>query len=448
MKPAHYAPEAEDMVIGVFAEYPDTWPTIQTELTEEDFYQPKARRAFAIAAEIDRQRNPVDGFTVSEFAIRTGEPEVAVYVQECATQAIGRASIKSYCRVVREKKIERDLMSLARWQFNLATSSEPLGERLAQVQEKAYALGKRHVVSADEVSAIADDVLRELATRDGSKLVGINSGFRCIDDRWGGLRNGALIVLAGRPAMGKTTLAINIAEHVAINGYRVLVFSLEMGSAELVEKIISSQAGVFYADLSTGEAFRNHVQIDRVQNTMPRIKGMDMVINSNGGITMSQIRAESRRHSGKKRVDLIVIDYLQLINGNPKHSAYERISEITRGMKQMAVELNCPVILLSQLNRKCDERPYGSNQPVMSDLRDSGTIEQDADLVAFVYRDVVYNEHTMSPHIAELITAKNRKGVPGTDYMRAELDRSRFADHEGPKPQYISVEEPKRRREF
>ncbi len=443
MNHAHFSAEAEDMVIGVFAEHPETWPLIAGELEAVDFWQPKARLAFEAAAELDRRRESVDGFAVSEDLIRRGEHDAAVYVQHCAAEAIGKSSIRSYCKVVREKKIERDMIAMANWQADLARKSGPLSERLADIQQKAYALGKRHVVNADEVSGIADNVFRELASREGTKLVGISSGFDVIDSRWGGLRKGSLIVVAGRPAMGKTTLALNIAEAVAGSGKRVMVFSLEMGSGELIEKMISSQGGVFFSDLTDGSAFRNHTQIERAQQAVQRIKSMDMVIQSNGGITMAQIRAECRR--SRKAIDLVVIDYLQLINGNPKHSAYERISEITRGMKQMAVELECPVILLSQLNRRCDERPYGSNQPVMSDLRDSGTIEQDADIVAFVYRDVVYNEHSMAPNIAEVITAKNRKGVPGTDYLRAELDRSRFMPHDGPKPQYIPVEAKKAR---
>lgn len=430
--------DAEFMVIGAIAAFPACWPDVVNCLAADDFFRRVNQQAFEYALELDRRNRAVDGVMISSFANDQGDVETAIHVQEAANACLSAANVLAYARVVREKRIEREMLAASYEIGKLAYEGNALEDKLGMVQKIAYEIGVDG--SGDDavhVSSVLSDVVRSLGERSSGVPLGASTGFQALDFRWGGLRKSNLIVLAGRPAMGKTTLALNIIENVCAAGGRALVFSLEMDSEELVEKTISSVGGIFYKDLNTAEFFNNAEQRDRYDRVIPKIRDFDLTLEDRGGITLSQIRAKARKHASEKPIDLIVVDYLQLVQGSDsKQSIYERVTEITRGFKQLAKDLSCPVLLLSQLNRKCDERPYGKNRPIMSDLRDSGSIEQDADIVAFVYRDVIYNETTNAPHIAEVITAKQRKGIVGTDYFREDFKHSRFQDYAGQKPDY------------
>jgi len=441
MKELPRSEEAESMVIGCIAEFPATWPDLANELDEQDFVGALPRRAYGMAVELDRRGDAVDGLTLKNMALASNQPEVALYIEDCALNVTGPSNIIAYAKVLRVKRIERQLLVASKQLVQLAYDIEPLKDRLASAQSLLLDLGVDKPPEAAPIKIVAARVLGSMEDRRTRPVIGLSTGFKDLDVRWGGFRQSSLIIVAGRPAMGKTTFALNMAENVAANGGRVMVFSLEMDAEELTEKTMSSRAGVFYSDISTGKFLDNTEQSARLSNAMHGINSMDLMIDERGTITLQQIRAAARKQALKKPLDLIVIDYLQLVSGEPKQSIYERITELTRGFKQLAKELKCPVVLLSQLNRNCDMRPYGQNRPTMADLRDSGSIEQDADIIAFVYRDVIYNEETMQPNIAEVVTAKCRKGVAGTDYLRAELDRSRFVTHTGQKPIYAQAKQ-------
>jgi replicative DNA helicase len=420
MKPIPHSAETEDRVIGLIAEFPATWPIVSAMATEADFFQYKAAEAFRIAKTLESRGEAVDGLTISALALSNKLEAVAVYVQDVAISAAGQANVRAYIEVLQAKRIERELLKAAMEISDLAYDTESLPERIQAAQSKIMSVGN---LSRNDSHTATEVVRQVFASMGNDKPRGLSTGFDSLDRRWGGLRKGALIVLGGRPSMGKTTLALNIAESCP---GRVLVFSLEMDREELVEKILSSRAGVRYADVQNGRVLNFEHTRNAVMDAVSKISDSDISIIDAGGQSLDGIMSAARRHAITKPVDLIVIDYLQLIAGSAKQSTYDRISEATRNLKQLAKELNCSVLLLSQLNRRCDERPYGQNRPMMADLRDSGSIEQDADIVAFVYRDVVYNEHTLDSDIAEIITAKCRKGIPGTDLVTADLERSRF----------------------
>jgi len=430
-----HSPEAENIVIGCIAEYPGTWPTVAAEVSATDFVNRMARKAFELATEIDRRGEPVDGHTISLAAYAASDPEVAHYVQEAARAVLGPSNIRAYCNVLREKRTERAMVFLATKIRELATDTKPILDRIEEVQKTAMALTQNQSENIVEAAPAYRTLLHDLVSRNGRAMVGFSTGYPSLDSRWGGIRRGGLHIVAGRPAMGKTTLALNLAEHVARDGHRVMIFSLEMDADEVMEKLVSSVGGIFYADVQSGACFDTETQRQAIAQTETIIPQMDLLIDDRGSQTIHNIRAEARRAHIKKPLDLIVVDYLQLIGGDGKQSIYERITEQTRLFKTLAKDLNCAIVLLSQLNRQCDERPKGQNRPRMADLRDSGSIEQDADVVAFVYRDVVYSQG-VDDYVAEIITSKCRKGVPGTDCLRSDLAHSRFVHQPGLRPQY------------
>ncbi len=438
LKNPPYSEEAESMVIGCIAEYPTVWPTISGDLTVDDFFMRHARESWEIAAELDRRGVVVNGFEISAHALNIGKNELAVWVQEQAASVTGPQSIRAYIRVIREKSVDRQMINVGIRIHEIAEDSRPQSERISEIHRVALEIGKDQNEHSQTIAEVMPGVFEEIEQRRKHGLTGVSTGYRNLDRRWGGMPRQAVIVIAGRPRMGKTTLALNIAENVAANGGRVLVFSLEMGAAELAEKSLASRGGVNYADILSGAVLDNSEQCERLTRASKEINQFDLTIADRSAVTVANIRSLARRHNAKKPLDLIVIDYLQLIEGGNQGS-YERITDITRRVKLLAMELNVPVLLLSQLNRKADDRAIGDNRPRLADLRDSGSIEQDADLVAFVYRDVIYNEHTLAPNVAEVITAKHRKGQQGTDYLREELGRSRFCYQEGLKPDYGTV---------
>lgn len=430
------AKDLEAMVIGLILQYPDCWSTVQSMLQPRDFYVAANASIFRLALDLDARGQAVDAVTVSELANAKGAEHLLSHLAECVESAFSPGNVAAYARIIRDHRVSRDMLAASHTLGQLAYGDDPVESRVIAAQAAALAIGDESATGEPvSIGKALSGVVEALESRRGVDPIGISTGFECLDARWRGINPGHLIVIAGRPAMGKTTLALNIAEHVA-RTRRVLFFSLEMGADELIEKTLSNRAGVFYSDIRDASFWDNREQYDRFTRALPDVGALDLSIDETGSIAMPQIRARARRHAHTNPVGLIVIDYLQLIAKERGVSTYDHVTECSRQAKLLAKELGCSVILLSQLNRKCDERPYGKNRPVMSDLRDSGSIEQDADIIAFTYRDVVYNENTNAPHIAECITAKQRRGIPGTDYLREEFNCSRFVDHFGAKPTY------------
>lgn len=276
------------------------------------------------------------------------------------------------------------------------------------------------------IKPIAQAVLTEIKDLydKGDEITGLRTGFKDLDDKTAGLHAGQLIIIAGRPAMGKTTLAMNIAENAAVSqSKRCLVFSLEMTKEELTKRVLASQGNLDYSHIRTP----SKMQCDswsKLAAGATKAIASNILISDQAGITVDEIAATSHRVAAGGDLDLIVIDYLQLIRGEKGVARIQQVTEISGRLKQLAKELGVPVVALSQLSRECEKRP--DKRPMCSDLRESGSIEQDADLIAFVYRDEVYDEDSKRKGVAELIIGKQRSGEIGTIYLASRLNVCRF----------------------
>jgi replicative DNA helicase len=266
-----------------------------------------------------------------------------------------------------------------------------------------------------------------LMSRSG-ELTGVPTGFEAFDRDTGGLQPGDLFVLAARPAMGKTALALNIARNAAVDhGKRVAFFSLEMTTRSLIIRLLSSEAAINFSSLRKG--FLPMSDYRRLQQAADKLSGADFWIDDSGALTILEIKAKSRRLQAEHGLDLVVVDYLQLAHGDGRKDRKDlEIAEISQGLKALSKELGIPVISLSQLNRGPEQRDPDKRRPMMGDLRESGAIEQDADVIAFIYRDVVYNKETEDPRKAEIIIEKQRNGPTGTVALDFEGEYARFSN--------------------
>lgn len=338
---------------------------------------------------------------------------------ELANAVVSAANIEAYARIVREKSLLRQLIDvtgeISRDAFN------PRGKEAVEILEGAekavfsimeqHAKGKGEIVPVQDAVRDAMKYVLEMHSMEGS-ITGLPTGFSDLDAKTAGLQKSDLIIIAGRPSMGKTTLAMNIAEHAALaQNQTVLVFSMEMSALQLSMRMLASTCKIPLQALKTGNL--DDLQFDTLTQAKPRLDKARIFIDETPALSHHEVRARARRLKREHGLGLIVIDYIQLmqIPGRTENRNQE-ISEISRNLKALAKELDVPVIALSQLNRQVDSRH--DKRPVMSDLRESGSIEQDADLIAFIYRDVVYHPDTEQKNKAEVIIAKQRNGETGT----------------------------------
>lgn len=340
---------------------------------------------------------------------------------------------KRYAAHIKDKATRRrlavaggDIMRLA---ADSASSAEALDEALSILMGLTDSHKDKGPVDIKTLLAPYIDVVDARFNRKG-KLTGLATGFVDIDNRTGGLRPGNLVIIAGRPSMGKTTMALNIAENVALNNLPTLTFSMEMGADELLDKHFSSIGSVALEKIRNGTLEEDDWQ--RVTHAMSRLTKANMVIDDTPGLSIQDIASRARKTKRQRGLSLIVIDYLQLMTGDGNNRV-EEISAISRGMKLMAKDLQVPVIALSQLNRSLEQRQ--NKRPIMSDLRESGAIEQDADIIMMLYRDEVYDENTNDKGIAECIFVKNRSGKVGRDGLLFDGEKSRFRSYEGSLPE-------------
>jgi replicative DNA helicase len=332
------------------------------------------------------------------------------------------SNIRRYAEIVRERAILRKLVTasdeIATNAFN--TQGRAVAQILDEAEQKIFNIGeegsrmKQGFQSMDQLAVILMDRVDEMS-RNQNDITGVPTGFVDFDRMTSGLQPGDLVVLAARPSMGKTALAINIAEHVALHeGLPVAVFSMEMGASQLAVRIVGSIGRIDQGHLRTGKL--NDDEWPRLTEAIEKLRKVSLHIDETPGLTPSELRANARRLSRQcGKLGLIVVDYLQLMSGSNNSNGDNRateIGEISRGLKMLAKELQCPVIALSQLNRSVEQRT--DKRPMMSDLRESGAIEQDADVIMFIYRDDYYNKESKEPGVAEIIIGKQRNGPTGT----------------------------------
>jgi len=413
--------EAEQSLIGGLMLDALAWDKVADVITADDLYRKDHRLIFSAIAALVESGSPCDVVTVSEHLDSRGELDNAgglEYLATLSNETAGAANARAYANIIRERATLRALISAGNEIAGSAFTND--GRTAAEVLEDAEKMvfeiadkgtrGKKGFKSLKDILPEAVDRIDTLHQSDGD-ITGISTGYNEFDKLTAGLQPGDLIIVAGRPSMGKTTLAVNMAENAAI-GSKVptAIFSMEMPAQQLAFRMISSLGRVDQTHLRTG----NFPDEDwsRINTAVQLMSEAPIFIDDTPGLSPGEIRARARRLHREHGLGLIVVDYLQLMQvpGNKENRATE-IAEISRGLKALAKELSCPVIALSQLNRSVEQRT--DKRPVMSDLRESGAIEQDADLILFIYREEVYNQDTPRKGIADIAIAKQRNGPIG-----------------------------------
>lgn len=413
--------EAEQAVLGGLLLDQQAWSEVGDTLAAADFYRHDHRLIFEAITALEREQRPFDAIIVAGWLDAAGQLERAGglrYLQDLTDAATGAVNITAYAEVVRKRSLLRQLAGaanrIAGMVFNpegrrpedVLDEAERVVFAIASMQER----GRASFRSMPELMTAALERIEELYGRD-SHITGVATGFADLDDKTCGLQPSDLIIVAGRPSMGKTAFAINIAEHAAISGdATVAVFSMEMPGEQLAMRLLSSLGRIDQSRMRSGRLEDD--DWPRLTSAVSIFQDRRLFVDDTPALTPGELRARCRRIHRQHGLGLVVVDYLQLMQvpGTAENRATE-IAEISRNLKAMAKELKVPVIALSQLNRSLEQR--ADKRPVMSDLRESGAIEQDADLILFIYRDEVYNDESPDKGIAEIIIAKQRNGPIG-----------------------------------
>jgi replicative DNA helicase len=408
-------------------------------LDAEDFYDPRHKVVFTAVRALEAANKPIDVVTIESELDKVGKLDAIggmAFLGELAMRVPTPDNVMHYAAIVQDKHSARKLMLAA---SEIADKGyDDLGDvrdYLDEAEGKIFEVTQRNDKSGPEpIKSLIKKVFGSLDERFSSPggITGVPTGFNDLDNLTAGLQPTELIILAARPAMGKTSFALSLAQNAAISGgWPVLVFSLEMSSTQLAERLLCSEARVDSSALRRGQLQRQDMtNLTYAANTLSKAP---IMIDDTPALSIREVRARARRFRsnkelfGDKKAGLIVVDYLQLMRGstqNKNGSREQEIFEISRGLKSLAKELHCPVLALSQLNRSLEQRQ--DKRPMLSDLRESGAIEQDADLIVFIYRDEVYNKESEAKGIAEIILGKNRHGSTGTVETRFEGRFTRF----------------------
>jgi replicative DNA helicase len=426
--------EAEQAVLGGLMLDSNAWDAVADIVSAADFYRRDHRLIFEAIAEIAEKSGPCDAVTVSELLERKGLAEETgglAYLGTLARDTPSAANVRTYAEIVRERSIMRQLVDAG---GHIASAALESGGRSAtdlvdEAERRVFEIAERGTRSRAGFRAIKDllpaavDRL-DLLHQSPGQATGVTTGFTELDRMTAGLQPGDLIVIAGRPSMGKTTLAVNIAENAAVGrGVPAAIFSMEMSSEQLTMRMIASLGRVNQGHLRTGQF--SDEDWSRINGAISQLSAAPLYVDETPALTPTEVRARARRLKREKGVGLIVVDYLQLmqVHGSKENRATE-ISEISRGLKALAKELQVPVIALSQLNRGVEQRT--EKKPVMSDLRESGAIEQDADVIMMIYREEVYEPNTTRKGIADIIIAKQRNGPVGEVHLTFLGEYTRF----------------------
>ncbi|MBP6220619.1 MAG: replicative DNA helicase [Limnohabitans sp.] len=429
--------EAESSVLGGLLLDNAAWDRVGDLLVDSDFYRHEHKLIYAAIGALINASKPADVITVSEHLQnqgKTAEMGGLAYLNSLAQYVPSASNIRRYAEIVRERSILRKLVTAS---DEIATNAfNPQGKAIDRIldeaEQKIFNIGeegsrmKQGFQSMDTLVVELLDRVQEMADNPND-ITGVPTGFYDLDRMTSGLQPGDMVVLAARPSMGKTAFAINIAEHVALNeGLPVAVFSMEMGASQLAVRVVGSIGRIDQGHLRTGKL--SDEEWPRLTEAIEKLRTVSLHIDETPGLTPSELRANARRLARQcGKLGLIVVDYLQLMSGSGGSGGDNRateLGEISRGLKMLAKELQCPVIALSQLNRSVEQRT--DKRPMMSDLRESGAIEQDADIIMFIYRDDYYNKDSKDPGVAEIIIGKQRNGPTGTVRLTFLKNLTRF----------------------
>lgn len=430
-----YSISAEQSVIGALMLDKQAWDKVADFLVEDDFYRRDHQLIYRAIKLLAEKQSPLDVITLSETLEQLGWLEECgglAYLATLAKETPSAANIVAYAEIVREKSVLRQLISSGSDIADLAfyPQGRQTIELIESAEQKVFHIADQYRRKGTGFSPIkpllakAIDRIEMLFQKDGH-ITGASTGFTDFDDMTSGMQPSDLVIVAGRPSMGKTTFAMNIAEHVAIKEQvPVAVFSMEMPGEQLAMRMISSLGRIDQHRVRTGKLEDD--EWPRMTSAINILAETKLYIDDTPAMTPTEVRARCRRLARENdgQLGLVVLDYLQLMQSPGSESRVNEISDISRSLKALAKELNVPVIALSQLNRSLEQRP--NKRPIMSDLRESGAIEQDADVIVFIYRDEVYNKETTDKGTAEIIIAKQRNGPIGTTRLTFLGQYTRF----------------------
>jgi replicative DNA helicase len=432
--------QSEQSVLGGLMLDNMTWDSVADKLGASDFYRKDHQLIFRTIAKLAEAQTPFDVITISEALEATGDLDSIgglPYLGMLARDTPSAANIVSYANIVRDRSVLRQLIHVGTKITDSAFNTEgrDTSELLEEAEREVFKIaeqrqrGQGGFVGIKPLLARAVDKIEMLFEQEGH-ITGAATGFNDLDDLTSGLQPADLIIVAGRPSMGKTTIAMNMAENIAIKGGKpVAIFSMEMPGDALAMRMMSSLGRIDQHKVRTGK-LEDH-EWPRLTSAISLLGETKMFIDDTPALTPTEVRARARRLTREHgQLGLIVLDYLQLMQSpSSGDNRVQQISDISRGLKALAKELNVPVVALSQLNRNLESRP--NKRPMMSDLRESGAIEQDADLIIFVYRDEVYNEDSPDKGIAEVIIGKQRNGPLGTVRLTFLGQYTRFENYAG-----------------
>ena len=433
--------DAEMSLLGAVLIDEETLADVSEHVKPHDFYDKRHAVTYGAMMRLFEKHRPVDLLTLTDELKRKNELDIvggSAYLTELTNYVPSAAHAESYAEIVEQKAIRRRLIKASAEISELGFDEEiDTKEILEKAEQELFAVSdqslKQDLVPMEAILTDSFDRMEELHRNKGS-LRGIRTGYRDLDNMTAGLQRSDLLILAARPAMGKTTLVTNLAYNIAtINKLPVLFFSLEMSKEQLVDRMLADASGVDAWNIRTGNL--SDEDFSKLSDAMGEMAEAPIFIDDTPGVSVLEMRTKARRIAHEQPIGLIIIDYLQLMQGSGKNDGnrVQEVSEISRGLKLIARELNVPVIALSQLSRSVESRT--PQIPMLSDLRESGSIEQDADIVMFIYREAYYNPETERENITDLIIAKHRNGPVGKVELYFHPERLRFMsldrNHEG-----------------
>jgi replicative DNA helicase len=437
LKTPPHSIEAEQSILGGLLLDNSKWDVVGDKVIEDDFYRQDHRLLFRVVSRLATQGNPIDVITVSEELQRLGELENAggmAYLSELVEKTPSASNVRSYSNIVHERAVLRRLIQVSGEISDSAfnPTGRSTSELLDEAERKVFQIAESGTgkesgpVSANKILTETLERIEELFDApDG--ITGVTTGFKDLDDMTSGLQPSDLVIVAARPSMGKTAFAMNLVESAVIKGeVPVLVFSMEMPSHSIFMRLLSSLGQINQTKIRTGKL--DEEDWPRLSSAAKMLKGRPLFIDDTAGLSPTEVRSRARRVAREVgQLGMIMVDYLQLmqIPGMTEGRTAE-ISEISRSLKALAKELNCPVVALSQLNRGLESRT--DKRPMNSDLRESGAIEQDADVIMFIYRDEYYNEDSPDKGIAEIIIGKQRNGPIGKVKLQFQGQFTKFND--------------------
>lgn len=437
-KPAPQNTEAEASLLGAILIDADAVVKVADAITAHDFFDARHQKIYEAIAKLYEKRSPIDVLTLADQLKASGNLEMvggAAYLTELTNFVPTAAHAEQYADIVAQKALRRRLIHASQEMTDLGyDESKSLNELIEEAESRLFEVSQQHVkqdvISLETILAESFERLDDLH-KDKQKIRGIPTGYKDLDDMLAGLQRSDLFILAARPSMGKTAFVLNLAHKVATKAKEpVLIFSLEMSKEQLVDRLLAMESGVDAWALRTGNLTDS--DFEKIGEAMGTLSEAQIFIDDTPGITVSDLRTKARREAHQRKLGLVIVDYLQLMSGGGRYASegnrVQEISEISRGLKGVARELDVPMIALSQLSRSVENR--SPQIPQLADLRESGSIEQDADVVAFLYREDYYNPETERKNVMDVLIKKHRNGPTGGVELYFDRDKQRISSLE------------------